>query len=82
MGRHLGRSNTRRATIRPVGDDERLDGQERRAKVRPKVIIAAERPWRGSVYETRAGKRREQFDGPEEFLRASTRLTVWQLSDD
>lgn len=70
--------------MQPLGDGGRangLSGQERRVKVRWKFIVAAERPWHGTVYETRAGNRREEFDGPEEFLCAVARLTGWSQSD-
>ena len=49
--------------------------------VRWKVVIAAESPWAGVVYETRAGQRRESFEGQEEFVRAIMRLTGWQPPD-
>lgn len=71
--------------MRPVVSDKGKDrdsAPERRVKPRWKVVVAAETPWRGTVYETRAGQHREEFDGPEEFLRAITRLTGWRLSDD
>lgn len=42
------------------------------------MVVAAETPWTGEIYETRAGRRREQFDGPEEFVQAVLRLTGWR----
>ena len=44
-----------------------------------KLVLAADEPWRGSVYRTRAGRRRESFDSPEEFMRAVMRLTGWEF---
>lgn len=55
--------------MRPVVSDKGKDrdtAPERRVKPRWKVVVAAETPWRGTVYETRVGQRREEFDGPEE----------------
>lgn len=46
--------------------------------VRWKLVIAADDPWAGVLYETRAGHRRESFGGPAKFLQALTRLTDWQ----
>jgi hypothetical protein len=55
--------------------------EARRGKVRWKVVVAAETPWAGSVYETRAGHRWEGFEGPEEFMQAVMRLTGWRLTN-
>jgi hypothetical protein len=65
----------------------RIDGEigvpaeGRKAKVRWKLVVAAGTPWTGSVYETRAGHRREEFDGPEEFVQALMRLTGWRIPE-
>lgn len=71
--------------MQPAGEGERLDvhpEQGRRVKMRWKLIVAAQGPWQGNVYETRAGNRREEFDGPGEFLHAVARLTGWSQSDE
>lgn len=77
--------STRKATVRPVDKNE-VEAKDstpgRRVKPRWKLVVAAETPWRGAVYETRAGQHREEFDGPQEFLQAIARLTGWRLADD
>lgn len=66
-------------STREVQPQHRAEGQELgpRPPIRWKVVVAADEPWRGEVYETRAGRRREAFDGPAEFLDALMRLTGW-----
>ncbi|WP_228001334.1 hypothetical protein [Nocardia australiensis] len=44
-----------------------------------KLVVAANEQWQGEIYETRAGRRREAFNGPIEFLDAVRRLTGWEL---
>lgn len=51
----------------------------RKSVIRWKIVMAADSPWEGVVYETRAGRRRESFHTPEEFVRAVMLLTGWHL---
>lgn len=54
--------------------------QGRRSAPLPwKLIVFGESPWRGEIYQSRAGHRRLLFSSPEEFAASVLALTQWPV---
>lgn len=71
-------STTTREQLPQRSEETAEAPREPRRPTRWKLVVAADEPWSGEIYETRAGRRRESFDGPAEFIEALMRLTDWE----